>query len=227
MKAKTAESEEQWVKLKADFAERKRFRTEIWNLQHIIGKSNKCDKCPLILISSFSRLLASSSESGISDMEAASTSTDNKNSPDHPAPSAGKKEVSEPLLATHIEDDFEELSEEIPDPFSDDEGDLDALPNDAFLQQPIGMVTSITSMVNVDIEDEDEEEADEKEEEGLTPIFVPSLSYLAQVKNILSQLRSYDLIFAPPRSQVSFRQQCLVLKKEQRWRSLASPCVYP
>ena len=227
MKAKTAESEEQWVKLKADFAERKRFRTEIWNLQHIIGKSNKCDKCPLILISSFSRLLASSSESGISDMEAASTSTDNKNSPDHSAPSAGKKEVPEPLLATHIEDDFEELSEEIPDPFSDDEGDLDALPNDAFLQQPIGMVTSITSMVNVDIEDEDEEEADEKEEEGLTPIFVPSLSYLAQVANILSQLRSYDLIFAPPRSQVSFRQQCLVLKKEQRWRSLASPCVYP
>jgi len=131
------------------------------------------------------RLLASSSESGISDMEAASTSTDNKNSPDHPAPSAGKKEVSEPLLATHIEDDFEELSEEIPDPFSDDEGDLDALPNDAFLQQPIGMVTSITSMVNVDIEDEEEEEADEKEEEGLTPIFVPSLSYLAQVPSEL------------------------------------------
>ena len=160
-------------------------------------------------------------------MEAASTSTDNKNSPDHPAPSAGKKEVSEPLLATHIEDDFEELSEEIPDPFSDDEGDLDALPNDAFLQQPIGMVTSITSMVNVDIEDEEEEEADEKEEEGLTPIFVPSLSYLAQVANILSQLRSYDRTFVPPRSQVSSRQQCLVLKKEQRWRSLASPCVYP
>ena len=229
VKAKTAESEEQWVKLKADFAERKRFRTEIWNLQHIIGKSNKCDKCPLVLIGSFSRLLASSSESGISDMEAASTSTENKNSPDRPAPSAGKNEVSEskPLLATHIEDDFEELSEEIPDPFSDDEGDLDALPNDAFLQQPIGMVTSITSMVNVDIEDEDEEEADEKEEEGLTPIFVPSLSYLAQVANILSQLRSCDVIFAPPRSQVSFRQQCLVLKKEQRWRSLASPCVYP
>ena len=147
-------------------------------------------------------------------MEAASTSTENKNSPDRPAPSAGKNEVSEskPLLATHIEDDFEELSEEIPDPFSDDEGDLDALPNDAFLQQPIGMVTSITSMVNVDIEDEDEEDADEKEEEGLTPIFVPSLSYLAQVANILSQLRSYDNFCA---AQVPSELQAAMLGSEK------------
>ena len=95
--------------------------------------------------------------------------------------SAGTKEVAEPLLATHVEDEFEELSEEIPDPFSDDEGEIIELPNDPFLQQPIGMVTSITSMVNPDIEDEEEEEGEEKDEEGLTPIFVPSLSYLAQV----------------------------------------------
>ena len=62
--------------------------------------------------------------------------------------SAGTKEVTEPLLATHVEDEFEELSEEIPDPFSDDEGDIIELSNETFLQQPIGMVTSITSMVN-------------------------------------------------------------------------------
>ena len=95
--------------------------------------------------------------------------------------SAGTKEAAEPLLATHVEDEFEELSEEIPDPFSDDEGEIVELPNDPFLQQPIGMVTSITSMVNPDIEDEEEEEGEEKDEEGLTPIFVPSLSYLTQV----------------------------------------------
>ena len=40
MKAKTAESEEQWVKLKADFAERKRFHTEIWNLGNETNETN-------------------------------------------------------------------------------------------------------------------------------------------------------------------------------------------
>ena len=99
--------------------------------------------------------------------------------------STGTKEVTEPLLATHVEDEFEELSEEIPDPFSDDEGDIIELSNETFLQQPIGMVTSITSMVNTDIEEEEEEEGEEKENEGLTPIFVPSLSYLAQVCSFL------------------------------------------
>jgi len=130
------------------------------------------------------RLLASSSESGISDMELASTSATEKN--EASTSDSGTKEVAEPLLlATHVEDDFEELSEEIPDPFSDDEGDIIELPNDPFLQQPIGMVTSITSMVNPDIEDDEEDEGEEKEEEGLTPIFVPSLSYLAQVPSEL------------------------------------------
>merc|ERR1711971_1420963 len=162
VKAKTAESEEQWVKLKADFAERK-------------------------------RLLASSSESGFSDIEASTSATEKSSDNDEVVPTTSSssletKEVAEPLLlvATHVEeDDFEELSEEIPDPFSDDEGDIIELPNDPFLQQPIGMVTSITSMVNPDIEDEEEEEGEEKDEEGLTPIFVPSLSYLAQVPSEL------------------------------------------
>jgi len=128
------------------------------------------------------RLLASSSESGISDMDASTSAEKSSNEGES---SAGTKEVAEPLLATHVEDEFEELSEEIPDPFSDDEGEIVELPNDPFLQQPIGMVTSITSMVNPDIEDEEEEEGEEKDEEGLTPIFVPSLSYLAQVPSEL------------------------------------------
>merc|ERR1719234_1402441 len=162
VKAKTAESEEQWVKLKADFAERK-------------------------------RLLASSSESGFSDIEASTSAAEKSNNnevvPTTSSSSLETKEVAEPLLIAtpqNVEDDFEELSEEIPDPFSDDEGDIIELPNDPFLQQPIGMVTSIPSMVNPDIEDEeDEEEGEEKDEEVLTPIFVPSLSYLAQVPSEL------------------------------------------
>ena len=128
------------------------------------------------------RLLASSSESGISDMDASISAEKCRGNENLQASSsAGTKEVTEPLLATHVEDEFEELSEEIPDPFSDDEGDIIELSNETFLQQPIGMVTSITSMVNTDIEEEEEEEGEEKENEGLTPIFVPSLSYLAQV----------------------------------------------
>ena len=150
--------------------------------QRTNNSKNKSSVCVTVLISSLSRLLASSSESGISDMELASTSATEKSSNEASTSDSGTKEVAEPLLlATHVEDDFEELSEEIPDPFSDDEGDIIELPNDPFLQQPIGMVTSITSMVNPDIEDDEEDEGEEKEEEGLTPIFVPSLSYLAQV----------------------------------------------
>ena len=148
--------------------------------QRTNNSKNKSSVCVTVLISSLSRLLASSSESGISDMELASTSATEKN--EASTSDSGTKEVAEPLLlATHVEDDFEELSEEIPDPFSDDEGDIIELPNDPFLQQPIGMVTSITSMVNPDIEDDEEDEGEEKDDEGLTPIFVPSLSYLAQV----------------------------------------------
>ena len=188
VKAKTAESEEQWVKLKADFAERKRFELQLctkWQITKFTKRhpmtnnsKNKTSVCATVLITSLSRLLASSSESGISDMDASTSAEKSSNEGES---SAGTKEVAESLLATHVEDEFEELSEEIPDPFSDDEGEIVELPNDPFLQQPIGMVTSITSMVNPDIEDEEEEEGEEKDEEGLTPIFVPSLSYLAQV----------------------------------------------
>ena len=81
------------------------------------------------------------------------------------------------------EDEEDEISEDIPDPFSDDEDDADVL-NSTFLQPPMAMVTSITSMVNVDIEDEEDEEVEEDKrdnKEDFTPIFVPSLSYLAQV----------------------------------------------
>ena len=149
--------------------------------------------------------------------------------------SSGTKEIAEPLLlTTHVEDDFEELSEEIPDPFSDDEDG--EIVEDPFLQQPIGMVTSITSMVNPDIEDEEEEEGEE--EEGLTPIFVPSLSYLAQVslfgKDRVTFFDQYkkktffdgeEFIYGI-RCQVSFRQQCLDLRKVSRRRSLERPCLY-
>lgn len=81
------------------------------------------------------------------------------------------------------EDEEDEISEDIPDPFSDDEDDGDML-NSNFMQPPMAMVTSITSLVNVDIEDEEDDEVEEEKrdtKEDFTPIFVPSLSYLAQV----------------------------------------------
>ena len=91
-------------------------------------------------------------------------------------------------LEAHMEVDAheEDISEEIPDPFSDDEDDFipEIIP-DSFLGQPIAMVTSINSLVNVEIEDEEDEDGDEeKKDDGLTPIFVPSLNYLAQVNHL-------------------------------------------
>ena len=91
-------------------------------------------------------------------------------------------------LEAHVEVEVhdEDISEEIPDPFSDDEDDIipEIIP-DSFLGQPLAMVTSITSLVNVEIEDdEDEDGEEEKKDDGLTPIFVPSLNYLAQVSHL-------------------------------------------
>jgi len=140
VKAKTAESEKQWSKLKEDFAERKRL----------------------------TRMLMSSSESGISDMET-------------PAPEDNTV-VRDTTVKTSLEgedeDDEDDISEEIPDPFSDDEDDTDIL-NNNFLQ-PLVLDTGITSMVNVEIEEEEDEDGD-GDGDILTPIFVPSMSYLAQV----------------------------------------------
>jgi len=111
------------------------------------------------------RMLMSSSESGISDMDAPIEEPD----------------IIEILGETDVkeeeEEEEEDISLEIPDPFSDDDEDNDIL-NNSFIHQPLPMVTSMSSMVNVDIEDEDEDDA---EGEGFTPIFIPSLSYLAQV----------------------------------------------
>jgi len=130
------------------------------------------------------RLLASSSESGISDMEA-SSSQDVKETTVAPKVNLATTIQLEAHVEVEVHD--EDISEEIPDPFSDDEDDIipEIIP-DSFLGQPLAMVTSITSLVNVEIEDdEDEDGEEEKQDDGLTPIFVPSLNYLAQVPSEL------------------------------------------
>ena len=87
-------------------------------------------------------------------------------------------ESSQVVTAIRLAYDESE-SEEIPDPFSDNEH-LEIEEN--FV---LPMVTSAANLINVeDMEDEDENESVEHEKEkdpGFTPIFVPSMSYLAQV----------------------------------------------
>ena len=82
-------------------------------------------------------------------------------------------------LPIHVTDVFDDSdSEEIPDPFSDDEDENDETLDRLFCT----MVTSDRSLVIEDEEMENElEEQDDENEPGFTPIFVPSLSYLAQV----------------------------------------------
>jgi hypothetical protein len=123
------------------------------------------------------RLLMSSSESGISDMEASTSAEENGTDATPDVTTVDTKDVTVVQAEREDEEDLD-ISEEIPDPFSDDEEEGDVI---NFL--PLTMVTSITSMVNVEIEEDDDEDEDERNEDEneSIPIFVPSLSYLAQV----------------------------------------------
>jgi hypothetical protein len=139
----------------------------------------------------------SSSESGISDMEA---STSAENVTDATPVDTQDDTVVQPEPEAEDEEELD-ISEEIPDPFSDDEEEGD---DRNFL--PLTMVTSITSMVNVEIEDDDEDEDERKEDENESiPIFVPSLSYLAQVQNIQTESFASAL---PRRCPASCRRRC-------------------
>eukprot|EP00090_Calanus_glacialis_P033153 TRINITY_DN5499_c0_g1_i8.p1 TRINITY_DN5499_c0_g1~~TRINITY_DN5499_c0_g1_i8.p1 ORF type:complete len:847 (-),score=245.01 TRINITY_DN5499_c0_g1_i8:95-2368(-) len=147
------ESEKQCVQLRADFVERK-------------------------------RLLTSSPESGISELDSEDKNEDiNLDSESLKLSPTGHTNMNVmQTLPIHITDVFDDSdSEEIPDPFSDDEDENDETLDRLFCT----MVTSVRSLVIEDeeIENELEEQEDDNDEneQGFTPIFVPSLSYLAQV----------------------------------------------
>eukprot|EP00092_Neocalanus_flemingeri_P004813 GFUD01005181.1.p1 GENE.GFUD01005181.1~~GFUD01005181.1.p1 ORF type:complete len:1051 (+),score=335.48 GFUD01005181.1:44-3196(+) len=158
VKQMNAESEKQWLQLKVDFAERK-------------------------------RSLMSSSESGFSEVD----SEDKTESTDDIASIVGIATQSDAImqnsdtiaipgqsLSVHelVSFDDDTDSEEIPDPFSDDEEENKDTLEKFFLP----MVTSVGTLINDEDDDEIETFDDEEErEQGFTSIFVPSMSYLAQV----------------------------------------------
>jgi len=150
VKQKNAESEIQWLKLKADCEERR-------------------------------RILMSSSESGFSEMGITDknddTDVDSDGNSSPPEQTSMKEKSISPELR-EIEEESE--SEEIPDPFSDDENEIEELPQHFVL--PV-----VTTNVNDDTEDEEEDEDEQiiepeaEKEKTFIPIFVPSMSYLSQV----------------------------------------------
>ena len=147
VKQKNAESEIQWLKLKADCEERR-------------------------------RILMSSSESGFSELETADKTDDTDvDSEGKTSPTESREKSPTPGL-----DDIEEESEseEIPDPFSDDEDEEVMEIPQHFLLPVLASSVSEESEEEEDFEDALEPEA-EKEPAEFTPIFMPSMSFLAQV----------------------------------------------
>ena len=156
VKQKNAESEIQWLKLKADCDERR-------------------------------RILMSSSESGFSELcnsdkadDTDTESVDKARQESEPEP-----EKSPSPEVERLEEDSE--SEEIPDPFSDEENDVEEIPQHFILPILTNTDEDLECEYDDDEEDEDDEEKaeveaeKEKDSSSFTPIFVPSLSYLATV----------------------------------------------
>jgi len=170
VKQKTADSEKQWLALKADFAERKR-----------------------LLFSS----PVNSSESGFSEADTEGTSAQNDDESDSLVPFASgvapairmpidvEKLDLRPLMpvltpevgATISPDVEDDDDEEIPDPFSEEEDgefddDEEKQVEDAFESSKVDcqMVSSTTTII-----------PDEPSNDHQTPLFIPSLSYLAHV----------------------------------------------
>jgi len=159
VKQKNAESEIQWLKLKADCEERRR----------ILMSSSE---------SGFSEL-------GISETENDKTDTEAETSAATPDINQAQSEKSLSPVFREIDEEEEEESEseEIPDPFSDDENEVEDIPQHFVL--PV-VATNVNEDTDEDEEEEElsvvEAEAEEvSEDPTFTPIFVPSMSYLAQV----------------------------------------------
>ena len=116
----------------------------------------------------------SSSESGFSELETADKTDDTDVEDSSPLESRDKS-------PTPVLDDIEEESEseEIPDPFSDDEDEIEQIPQHFLL--PV-MTSSVREESDEeDFEDALEPEAEKDNRQEFTPIFIPSMSYLAQV----------------------------------------------
>jgi len=142
------ESEKQCVQLRADFVERK-------------------------------RLLTSSPESGISDIDSEDKTEDTDVDSEKEKSICPQKKEDSFVTNTapgYTPDLYESDSEEIPDPFSDDEDEEN---EEALDRLFCPMVQSFINEID-EVETESVEE-EEDNEPGFTPIFVPSLSYLAQV----------------------------------------------
>jgi len=161
------ESEKQCVQLRADFVERK-------------------------------RLLTSSPESGISELDSEDKSEDIDLDSGKCTPIEELEEmIVQDTLPVHVTDLYDDSdSEEIPDPFSDDEDENDEALDRLFC--PV-VQTFIAEIDEVEIDSEEEEDDDEP---GFTPIFVPSLSYLAQVPASMQP----DL-FASEKNQIALNSQ--------------------
>ena len=162
VKQKNAESERQWLQLKADCDERR-------------------------------RILMSSSESGFSSEVGTVDKNDSDADSENDVPDVAENNVvtdknieitqQTSTFPAILDDEEDSESEEIPDPFSDDDEPIIPEIPKAYIMP---MVTSARNLILNDI-DEEEDEAEvvepelEKDEEEFTPIFVPSMSFLAQV----------------------------------------------
>jgi len=119
------------------------------------------------------RLLTSSPESGISDIDLEDKTEDIISENEKCTSQNGKEVIA---MADNIDPYEDSDTEEIPDPFSDDEDDenVEALDR-LFCPMVQSFINEIDEVENESVEEEEDNEP------GFTPIFVPSLSFLAQV----------------------------------------------
>merc|ERR1719474_2661872 len=124
------------------------------------------------------RMLTSSPEGGISEMDS-EEKMENEECFELPRVKNLDNVNVTHMLPGHVVDLFDDSdSEEIPDPFSDDEDD-EAIEN---IFCPMGTsVKSILSEMNSEATASDDTKIEKEKDPGFTPIFVPSMSYLAQV----------------------------------------------
>merc|ERR1719228_2319089 len=119
------------------------------------------------------RLLTSSPESGISDIDLEDKTEDIISKNEKCTSQNGKEVIA---MADNIDPYEDSDTEEIPDPFSDDEDNENVEALDRLF---CPMVQSFINEID-QVENESEEDDDDNKP-GFTPIFVPSLSFLAQV----------------------------------------------
>jgi len=124
------------------------------------------------------RMLTSSPESGISEMDSEEKMEDADCFELPRVENLDNVNVTH-MLPGHVVDLFDDSdSEEIPDPFSDDEND-EAIENIFCPMGTNGRV--IVNENNFEVTDSENAEVEKEKDPGFTPIFVPSMSYLAQV----------------------------------------------